>query len=513
MQPFSVLGKTAMFNPSELEGEVDHSFFDSDCDDSSVSRDGGKKMEKSLKVEKGSPPAHERQHANQTENTKGGWSPRADVPKKHLKPVEVKRSSRAEREENSCQSKEEERSRASSVSSAVCTSKKVINDSSDSEEDSNLHSKRGNGTFMALLAQAREGDYKDVYNQSPNETEEETSNAKNRKKQSPEKRIRNRHTRSPSPTSTEASADADSESSNRSSSGSSSSESPTLPRPNKSSLFPAVRRTQVGSAGSPDVPPCRAEESEDTVTDVSPLSSPDSSPLQSLDLNHTEAEEGRLGEQQQQHEESVPSSGLSNIHQDEDSDQDVDECSLRSESQLGGKLLFRCPGGRNRKNYSFSNDEVQCIDRENQRLLRKLSCLSPGPRPGSTAGKKTHMASNSHHIRFSHSAINRQREQKRIERENLAFLKRLESVKPTPGIKRSEQLADYQRQVGYLGAPSYPTCMSTTQKERSTSKTPTGRKLKSDPRPVSSRAVSTITDSKTPRPRSKKPSAARPAWC
>ncbi|XP_044045095.1 cilia- and flagella-associated protein 97 isoform X2 [Siniperca chuatsi] len=509
MQPFSVLGKTAMFNPSELEGEVDHSFFDSDCDDSSVSRDGGKKMEKGLKAEKESPPPHEMLHAKQTENRKGSLSPRTDETKKHLKTVENKSSSRAERKENNCQSKKEERSRASSTSSVACTSDKVINDSSDSEEDSNLHSKRHNETFMALLAETREEPYKDVYNQSPNETEEEALPSIAKNKQPPKKQMINWRTRSPSPTSTEASVD--SESSCSSSNGRSSLGSPTLPRPNKS-LSPGVRRTRVGSAGSQDVPSSRTEESEDTVTDVSPLSSPDSSPLQSLDLNHKEAEEGSLKEQQR---ESVPSSGLCNIHQDEVSDQDVDECSLSSESQLRGKLLFRCPGGRNRKNYSFTNDEVRCIDRENQRLLRELSRISPGPRPGSTAGTKTCMASNLPHIRLSHSALNRLREQQRIERENLAFLKRLESVKATPGIKRSEQLADYQRQVGYLGAPSYPICMSTTHKERSTSKTPTGIKC---PRPVSSahhssRAVSTTDSGSTPRPRSKKLSAARPAWC
>lgn len=55
-----------------------------------------------------------------------------------------------------------------------------------------------------------------------------------------------------------------------------------------------------------------------------------------------------------------------------------------------------------------------------------------------------------------------------------AFLKRLESVKPTPGLKRAEQLADYQRQVGYQGAPSYPVCVSSTKKGRSVSKTHSG---------------------------------------
>lgn len=96
--------------------------------------------------------------------------------------------------------------------------------------------------------------------------------------------------------------------------------------------------------------------------------------------------------------------------------------SLSSESQLGAKLVFRYPGGRNRKNYSFTNDEVRSIDRENQRLLRELSRLSPGPRPGSTAGRKPCVASSSPLIRVSHSGLNRLREQKRIERENLVSL-------------------------------------------------------------------------------------------
>lgn len=313
-----------MFNPSELEGEVDHSFFDSDCDDSSVSRDGGKKVEKGLKAEKESPPAHERLQVKQTKHRKGGWSPRTDGTKKDLKPVEDSGSSRAERKENGCQLKEE-RSRVSNVSSVACMSDKAINNSSDSEENSNLHSKRPSGTFMALLAEATEADDKDVHNQSPNETEEvlrsNAKHSKERNKQSPKKRIRNRRTRSPSPSSTESSLDTDSESSYSRSN----LESPILPRSNKSSLSPGVRRTRVGSAGSRYVPAGHAEESDDTVTDVSPLSSPDCSPLQSLDLNHTEAEEGSLKEQQQQ-QDSVPSSGLSNIHQDEDSDPDVDEC-------------------------------------------------------------------------------------------------------------------------------------------------------------------------------------------
>ncbi|XP_008285012.1 cilia- and flagella-associated protein 97 isoform X2 [Stegastes partitus] len=484
-----------MFNPSELEGEVDHSFFDSDCADSCG--DGEGKTEKGLKSEKESPAAQETLHAKHAENAQDDHSPRTNRIRKHPKQVE-NNSSRAERKM---------RRRASSVSSVSGTSDKVISDSSESEDDSNWHSKRPSGTFMALLTEARDVHDTDAYNQSPNETEEEAlafkANTKRRNKQSPKKLMRNRRTRSPSPTSTDTSADADSESSCSSSSRRSSLDSPTLPKPNKPSLCPEGRRR---SSGSQDLSNIHTEESDDRMTDVSPLSSNDISPLQSLDLNPTEVGEESHKKQQPQ-QESVPSSGLSNRNPDEDSDPDVDECSLRLESQLGSNLVLHCPGGRNRKNYSFSNDEVRRIDRENQRLLRELSRLSPGPRPGSVVGKKTRVGSSSPLVRLSHSALNRQREQQRIERENLAFLKRLESVKPTPGLRRSEQLSDYQRQVGYLGAPSYPICRTTTKNKSS-------NRTASDARPVNSRAASSTTDSSsTPLPRSKKVNPARPAWC
>lgn len=252
-----------MFNPSELEGEVDHSFFDSDCDDDcDVNRDGGKTMEKGLKAEKESPLAHERLSVKQDKKTKVGLSLRTDGTQKHLEQV--------------------------------------------------VH-------------------VKDVYNhKSPHATEEEAlqtstkhSGSKGRNKQSPKKLIRNWRSRSLSPTSTEDSIDADSESSCSSNSGRSSLGSPTFPKPQKSSLIPRERKSRAGSKGSGDMTTSHTAESEDTVTDVSPLSSPDISPLQSVDLNHKEAAEGN---QQDQQKNSLPSSGLSSAPHDEDSDQDVDEC-------------------------------------------------------------------------------------------------------------------------------------------------------------------------------------------
>uniref|UniRef100_A0A8D3A5U7 Cilia- and flagella-associated protein 97 n=1 Tax=Scophthalmus maximus TaxID=52904 RepID=A0A8D3A5U7_SCOMX len=373
-----------MFNSSELEGEVDHSFFDSDGDDPTSRRE------------------------------------------------QVNNRSREERKERCYHSKQEERRRASNRTSISSTSDKGISSSSDSEEDYHLRSKRPDKTFMALLVETRDVHEEDEYSLSPNETEEEAlpstaKHTKMRNKQSPKKLTRNWRTRSPSPTSTEADSD-------------------------------------KCSTGSRDSPTSRTEESDDTVTDVSPLSSPDISPLQSLDLNHTQADEGSFKEQQQQQEqqeqESVPSSGLSYIHPDENSDQEVDD-------QFGFKQVVNFPGRKNRKNFSFSNNEVRRIDLENQRLLRSLSRLSAESIPESAVKKKNNKETgNSSAIRLTHSAVNRQREQKRIERENLAFLKRLESVKPSNGMRRSEQLADYHRRATQFGAPIYPVSQSTSKKVR-----------------------------------------------
>lgn len=304
-----------MFNPSELEGEVDHSFFDSDCAESST--DAEHKVEKGLKAEKISK-AHDKLHAKHRENYRGDLSSRSDQTRKHLKQAETyNRSSR---------------------SSVSTTSDKISNESSDSEDCANLEPKRSSRTFMALLAEAKEVDNTDVYIQSPKETKGEalpfSASSKRRNKQSPKKVIRILHNQSPSAppsrsespslSSTETSTDADSEGSYSSSSHQSSLESPALPKTSAtSSSCPGIRRTRVDSARPRDFPVLHTADSDDSVTDVTPLSSPDTSPLQSLDLNVTEVEEESHKEEQPR--QSVPSSGLRNI-QDDDSDQDVDEC-------------------------------------------------------------------------------------------------------------------------------------------------------------------------------------------
>lgn len=301
-----------MFNPSDLEGEVDHSFFDSDCEAGSVSRDGEKKMEKGLKDGKGIATTHERLHTEQTKNTKASLTPDTNGTKHYLKPVDSTREKR------------KERSRTSSVSSVSCMSDKGDN---NGEDNPNLQSKRQSGTFMALLADTGGLSAKDTeYSHSPYESDEGASSSsakqsRERNKQSHKKRVRSRRMPSPSPTSTESSADTDSESSL---SRRSDEESPTPSKPNHSSYPAGVRRERADSAGSREAAARRTEQSDDTVTDVSPLSSPDTSSLQLLDLNNTKHEDGSLKKKQEEvEEEDVPSSALGNIHQAEE---DADDC-------------------------------------------------------------------------------------------------------------------------------------------------------------------------------------------
>ncbi|MBV96245.1 Cilia- and flagella-associated protein 97, partial [Eschrichtius robustus] len=112
------------------------------------------------------------------------------------------------------------------------------------------------------------------------------------------------------------------------------------------------------------------------------------------------------------------------------------------------KHHFDQPSVAPRKNYSFTREEVRQIDRENQRLLKELSRQAEKPGSKSTIPRR----STGPPPKLYHSALNRQREQQRIERENLALLKRLEAVKPTVGMKRSEQLMNYHRNMGHLSS-------------------------------------------------------------
>lgn len=482
-----------MFNPSELEGEVDHAFFDSDCDSSSGH--GRKKVEEDLKANKKSSAVPERSNVKCATTEKGDTVPSSWKSGRHLNELKINNGRRHRKKGTS---------KRPSLLSTSFTTHKVGTDSSDSDEHFTENFERPRVSLLGLLAGSRDVDGKDPSSKSLVTEEEPRAffDSSQRTNRHPLKiHAQSLNSENSLQSSTENSADADLDS-NSSNSSRSSVESPTHPKDSKVHLSPKVRRTTMTSSISQQGQTTPAGESDYSMTDVSPLSSPHSSPHHSMDLNEEEPKECPYeGEQ-----ESVPSSGLSNIHE-ENSSREMNESFFRLGSQLGDKLVVNCPGARNRKNYSFTNEEVKRIDQENQRLLQELSRLSLGCGINSEI-LNCPVPNPSPLIRLSHSARNRQREQKRIERDNLTFLKRLESVKPTPGLRRSEQLADYQRHARFCGVPSYPISTSASRKESLRSRT------SSDPRPVGSRAASTPSVSNAiPASRPKKNSAARPAWC
>lgn len=230
------------------------------------------------------------------------------------------------------------------------------------------------------------------------------------------------------------------------------------------------------------------EESEDTVTDVTPLSTPDISPVQSFELGTSNNQKVKVKRQENVSQEvcgnveDVRNNSKclksfkkgkekhgSNITSksavlDSTSDHGYKQKAIHDTMDLNHLLKafleldkkgpqkhhLDQPSVAPRRNYSFTREEVRQIDRENQRLLKELSRQAEKPGSQSTIPRSV-----GHPPKLYHSALNRQREQQRIERENLALLKRLESVKPTVGMKRSEQLMDYHRNMGYLSsAPS-----------------------------------------------------------
>ncbi|XP_062991734.1 cilia- and flagella-associated protein 97 [Elgaria multicarinata webbii] len=194
------------------------------------------------------------------------------------------------------------------------------------------------------------------------------------------------------------------------------------------------------------------EESEDTVTDVTPLSTPDISPIQSFELAASNDKKLKVTRQENVSQD-LYEPDLDHRCQQKVLHEAMDlnhllKAFLHLEKKEQQKLMLDQSSLGSRKNYSFTNEEVRQIDRENQRLLKELTKHSAKPRSKSVSLKK----SSGPTAKMYHSAINRQREQQRIDRENLAFLKKLEAVKPTVGLRRSEQLMDYQRQMSYLSA-------------------------------------------------------------
>lgn len=435
-----------MYSPKELEGEVDHSFFDSDCEangtedeqinkqESSQGPDERKSKETNVLIDqigsevqsgrrgtaKASLEDGLRQTCNENKECVNELTKERQSSNAHFKGSSPILSAKSSGAGDNIQSDE-----GSSVQSYSSDEDRELDD-----EDSSDFKLRENGDLNSD---------DDGYHRSDDESEEEdnlpeTQSSKHRgyapKKSAGKFRKQSRS----------SSSDAESSHSSEEKSSVCSQKSP-------------MKHHRVGSANQRERA-VESAESEDTVTDVTPLSTPNVSPAQSIDVVlpseplAADALKIVVNEEGSDDQGSISSEG------------ENEPALLKIEKQLD-RMLVSSPGsvGSSRKNYSFNNEEVRRIDRENQRLLRELSRSSARSRSGSSTFSSTSSRkNNAPSIRLYHSAMNRQKEQERIQKENLSFLRRLESVKATPGLTRDEQLADYQRQCRYLGthAPAIP---------------------------------------------------------
>lgn len=101
------------------------------------------------------------------------------------------------------------------------------------------------------------------------------------------------------------------------------------------------------------------------------------------------------------------------------------------------------------------------LEAENQKLYERLlreskkssSSSSSRGRRGGLDRKSSSLTSS---FRLTSSALNRQREQQRIEKENQLILRRLLDVKPSRDLQKEHQLRDYERNFGYLSLKMLP---------------------------------------------------------
>ncbi|XP_028832792.1 cilia- and flagella-associated protein 97-like [Denticeps clupeoides] len=503
-----------MYSPRELEGEVDHSFFDSDCEDqgkqSNNREDDGKNKGN---VDSFYPVSLVEQKAKEGQRWEGDSSSEhvgGDEQGAHGMKIDDSGRRDGEQESSKCDLDMEE-----TVADRDCVADSNVSPSLSSLSEDWSKGKRSpsSGSTDGSRASSQvenDSDVEDGYHQSGSEEEDESLRGsqpcKRRVKQQRSFRIS-----SPCP-----SLSSELESSYSSDEDCYSSPEPstkTLPHP-QATCSPRQSAMRASTFQQVKLKAPEVLESDDTITDVTPLSTPDANLDQTFELPSVlplKEPKAVVSEPKQQNATNDlvvrTDSACEKLDSDQEASHYTDRSLLSLVSQVDSSLLLEVPGSRNRKNYSFTNEEVRRIDRENQRLLKELSRPSARSRnsSGTISSSKASSKRTTPPIRMYHSALNRQREQQRIERENLAFLKRLESVKPTPGMTRSEQLADFQRQTSYLGTSVSP---STSERLLSSYSSP-GKSS----RPCSTSSHRSRPACSTPAPtKLSRASAPRPAW-
>ncbi|KAL4230105.1 Cilia and flagella associated protein 97 [Mactra antiquata] len=200
------------------------------------------------------------------------------------------------------------------------------------------------------------------------------------------------------------------------------------------------------------------------ITDVSPLDSPQNSPRNSrkqyekhvqYDIDSPERD-SNIKLETDQIDLSILMKCMEDI--DREKQQRIKNNSRRvafaSSSTLGDK-----PKG----NYTFSVGRAKIIEKENQRLLKQIMMQMNGgggttKKIPSKTTKGPKRATQPVVQRLTPSAVNRMKEQKRIEQENMQLLSRLHTTRPTRGMSRMEQIEDAERIMSY-GLPLGTTMM------------------------------------------------------
>jgi len=95
---------------------------------------------------------------------------------------------------------------------------------------------------------------------------------------------------------------------------------------------------------------------------------------------------------------------------------------------------LRKNASKQRKNMSFTNEEVRVIDRDNSNLLEKL--LAVDNREDLTTHNRTPIN------KPASATINRRRQEENIRKDNLALLRRLQETKPSRNVQNSSRTSN-----------------------------------------------------------------------
>ncbi|XP_041360216.1 cilia- and flagella-associated protein 97-like [Gigantopelta aegis] len=188
--------------------------------------------------------------------------------------------------------------------------------------------------------------------------------------------------------------------------------------------------------------------SDSDMTDVSPLTSPRNSPNKKKLHVQVQYKQMPLNDDSEEYEQRE-------VTGNEDIDLSIlmkALCDHEKEKQVMAnrrRVMFAPPKKADGHNFTFSNDRATIIDRENQRLLNQLmQNVNPQPKQRHSCARYVFTPPQ----RITSSAVNRKREQQRIEMDNMAMLRRLQKITPSKGMSRNEQVKEFEKTTLY-GVP------------------------------------------------------------